>query len=251
MTSCIANLTKALAAFQGEVTNPLNSANNPYFNSKYAPLSAILTLVRPILAKHGLSIMQNVGGNLQEVNITTILAHESGEWIQFDPLILPGEQSLKGGGKALTVQGAGSAISYARRYSICSVLNITGEDDDDGNGATKHTQPQPPQSSASKQTKTKPMPTNAPTSKPPTKEGVISSEQLKLLWVKSREKGLNDQTTHNWMKHEYKVESSKDLNKSQLEGMLQDIESGRIKLWETSNDTSEEMENLLKSIDLS
>ena len=57
----------------------------PVFNSMYAPLSNILNLVRPILSKHGLSIIQSPSGDGQNITVTTLIMHTSGEWIESDP----------------------------------------------------------------------------------------------------------------------------------------------------------------------
>ena len=149
----IGSIAKALATFQGEVQNPKNSANNPYFNSKYAPLSDILNLARPLLAKNGLSVSQFTSGKLDEIIIETVLLHESGEWLRSDPLILPGEQSIKGGGKTLSVQGAGSAITYGRRYCLSAILGLSSEDDDDGNHSSgNNTTTTPPENKVSQET---------------------------------------------------------------------------------------------------
>lgn len=123
----IANLAKALSEFQAKVTNPANTATNPFFKSKYAPLSDILTLVRPILGEFGLSIIQDPSTSGGDVTIKTTLLHLSGEFIESDPLTLKMEK--------VTAQGAGSAITYARRYAISAILGLSSEDDDDGNNA--------------------------------------------------------------------------------------------------------------------
>ncbi len=120
----IANLAKALASFQAEIENPKNTASNPFFKSKYAPLQDILNLARPLLSKHGLSILQSPSGDGKNIIITTILMHSSGEWIETEPLVLQAEKA--------TAQGAGSAITYGRRYAISAILGISSEDDDDG-----------------------------------------------------------------------------------------------------------------------
>ena len=99
----IKNIAKALAQFQAEVKNPANTETNPYFKSKYAPLNNILNLVRPLLSKHGLSILQSPSGDGQNVTVTTLITHESGEWIESEPLTLKAEKA--------TAQGAGSAIT--------------------------------------------------------------------------------------------------------------------------------------------
>ena len=121
----IKNLAVALSKFQSEVKNPKNTAKNPFYSSSYAPLQDVLNTVRPLLSKYGLSIIQSPSGDGQSISITTMLLHESGEWIEFEPLILKAEK--------LTPQGAGSAITYGRRYALSAVLGISSEDDDDGN----------------------------------------------------------------------------------------------------------------------
>ena len=121
----IKNLAIALSKFQNEVENPKNTADNPFYKSKYAPLQDVLNSVRPLLSKHGLSVIQSPSGDGQSVSIMTMLLHESGEWIEFDPLVLRAEK--------MTPQGAGSAITYGRRYALSAVLGISSEDDDDAN----------------------------------------------------------------------------------------------------------------------
>lgn len=133
----IKELSAALAKFQMEVKNPKNSAKNPQFSSQYAPLDEILELVRPSLGKFGLSIVQDTGGALEDITIATRLLHESGEWMESEPLHFKGEQTLKGGGTKLSVQGAGSAITYGRRYQLTAILGLAGNDDDDGNTANE------------------------------------------------------------------------------------------------------------------
>ncbi|HUV84991.1 MAG TPA: ERF family protein [Methanosarcinales archaeon] len=133
----IKELAVSLAKFQAEITNPKTSAKNPQYNSKYAPLDEILALVRPVLGKQNLSIVQDVGGDLESIKITTILMHGSGEWIESEPFMLKGEQTLKGGAKVINIQGAGSMITYAKRYQVTSILGIQGAEDDDGNHASK------------------------------------------------------------------------------------------------------------------
>lgn len=124
----IENLAKAFVKFQAEVTNPANTADNPFFKSRYAPLNEVLNLVRPILTKYGLAVIQNPSTQGESVTVTTIIIHESGEWIKLDPLTLKADKN--------TAQGVGSAITYARRYALSAALGISSEDDDDGNIAS-------------------------------------------------------------------------------------------------------------------
>lgn len=121
----ISVLSAALCAFQAEVENVKKDATNPFFKSKYASLDSIWDAVRPILAKNKLALSQFPSGDGE---LTSILLHESGEFI---------EVSAKMSIKEHTPQGQGSAITYMRRYAMSSILGIVTEEDDDGNEASK------------------------------------------------------------------------------------------------------------------
>jgi hypothetical protein len=120
----ISELTKALAQFTADVKNPINDADNPYFKSRYSTLPNVLNLVRPILSKYGLSLIQSASGDGEKASVTSLLMHSSGEWIETDPLIMKPEKN--------TPQGIASAITYARRYQVAAMLNISADEDDDG-----------------------------------------------------------------------------------------------------------------------
>jgi len=124
----IKEIASALAKFQGEVKDPVKDSDNPFFKSKYVELDGLLAAVRPVLSKNGLSFIQSPGGNGQDITITTLLMHSSGEWIEFDPLTLHAVKT--------DPQGAGSAITYARRYALSAILGVAWDDDDDGNKAS-------------------------------------------------------------------------------------------------------------------
>ncbi|MBC7318137.1 ERF family protein [Candidatus Bipolaricaulota bacterium] len=124
------NLVKALLEVQKEIENPKNTEINPYYRSKYAPLPDILNLVRPLLAKNGLVLYQDVGSTKDgAVCVRTHLIHESGESLSTSPLYMKPEARHKEKGKP-TPQAIGSAITYARRYQILALLGIASEDDD-------------------------------------------------------------------------------------------------------------------------
>lgn len=126
----IINISKALSEFQKEVQNPINSTTNTFFKNKYATLADILNTVRPVLGKYGLSVIQTPSSTDGiNVQISTLLLHESGEWFEPEPLIVKVEKA--------TAQGVGSAVTYARRYSLSAILGVASEDDDDGNEASK------------------------------------------------------------------------------------------------------------------
>jgi hypothetical protein len=115
----ISNLTKALAQFHALVGKIGKDAKNPFFKSNYASLPHILTEVSDPLQQAGLVITQFPDGDA----LTTMLIHaESGEYIA-SSYTMPVA-------KANDPQALGSAISYARRYAITSILNLSIADDD-------------------------------------------------------------------------------------------------------------------------
>lgn len=123
------NLAKALAKFQADIKDPARDKDNPYFKSKYVALDGLLDAVRPVLATNGLSFIQSPVSNGQDMGVATLLMHDSGEWIESDPFMLHAVKN--------DPQAGGSAITYARRYSLSAVLGVAWDDDDDANMATK------------------------------------------------------------------------------------------------------------------
>jgi hypothetical protein len=121
----ITNLAKSLVEFQGKVKDPAKDKDNPFFKSKYVGLDSLLDAVRPVLSACGLSFIQSPSGNGQDISITTLLMHTSGEWLQSDPFTLRATKN--------DAQGTGSAVTYARRYSLSSILGVSWDDDDDAN----------------------------------------------------------------------------------------------------------------------
>ncbi len=121
----ITELAGALSAAQGAIENATKDSANPFFKSSYADLASIWDAIRCPLSANGLAIMQLPSADGPKVTITTLLTHESGQWISSD---------LTMTAKDDTPQGIGSAITYARRYALQSVAGVAPEDDD-GNGA--------------------------------------------------------------------------------------------------------------------
>jgi hypothetical protein len=117
----IAELVGALAKAQGSMPSALRSSTNPHFRSKYADLAAIREAAREPLATNGLSIVQGIRTVPNGLECETILFHASGQSIR-ETLTIPV-------GK-MDAQSLGSAATYARRYSLMSLLGLASEDDD-------------------------------------------------------------------------------------------------------------------------
>jgi hypothetical protein len=111
------------------------------YSYQYADLPSILEAVRPVLARHGLAISQEVSTHDGYIQVTTLLLHKGGHWEAYGPLAMPAGQNA---------QASGSAITYARRYALTAVLGIAAEDDDDGQAVSTANPPRrrPSRSSA-------------------------------------------------------------------------------------------------------
>jgi hypothetical protein len=125
----IANLAKALSIVQGKLTYATKDSANPFFKSKYADLESVWDSCRSLLSENGLAVMQFPGtySDLDKsMSLTTILTHSSGEYISQEmsvPVTKP------------DAQGAGSCLTYMRRYALAAVVGVV-QADDDGNAAS-------------------------------------------------------------------------------------------------------------------
>jgi hypothetical protein len=120
-------ISAALAKAQGQMANPGKTATNPHFKSQYADLSAGLKAVRTALSANAIAIVQTTRMEADVLMLRTALAHASGQWIGSEwPVVkLPSPPQV-----------IGSALTYARRYSLFALTGIAGDDDDDGNAAS-------------------------------------------------------------------------------------------------------------------
>jgi hypothetical protein len=130
----IANLAKALSIVQGKLTYATKDSANPFFKSKYADLESVWDSCRSLLAENGLAVMQFPGEYFDgTMSLTTVLSHSSGEWISKE-MSLPVTKP--------DAQGAGSALTYMRRYALAAVVGVV-QADDDGNAASNPQTKQP------------------------------------------------------------------------------------------------------------
>ena len=124
----IKELATALAKAQGQMVAAKKDAANPFYKSKYADLASIVDAVKKPLSDNGLSYAQLTDvDEAGSVYLETILMHTSGQWLSGRlrmPVAKPNDP-----------QAMGSAVTYARRYALQSLLGVPAEDDD-GNAAT-------------------------------------------------------------------------------------------------------------------
>lgn len=120
----IAKITAALVAAQTEIKNMKPEKEGYGYN--YVDLPSIIDQVKPVLKKHKLAVTQFPCGSNGAVGVSTILVHESGEFISND-FVMP----LPKLAKMNDAQAAGAVITYARRYALSAVLNLTADEDID------------------------------------------------------------------------------------------------------------------------
>lgn len=188
----IGKIGMALAKFNIDVEGITKDSVNPHFKNKFASLDTLIANTKPVLAKHGLTIMQfpinEEGGS---VGIETMLLHESGEYIQANPFYLKPTKA--------DPQGCGSAITYARRYSYQAILNLNMENDDDANACSL-----------------------APT---PTRGGnKITDAQVKRLLAIGFERGFDISAIKKSVLSKYKARDLTDMNKVQYDEFVAKLE---------------------------
>lgn len=127
-------LANSLSIAQGQIDDASKDTKNPFFKSKYADLAAVRAVIRKPLSDNGLSIVQLPSSSDLGISVRTMLMHKSGQYISEVLEIPVGKKDA---------QSYGSAISYARRYALMSILNIAAEDDD-GNAAVANAPDQKP-----------------------------------------------------------------------------------------------------------
>ena len=145
----INELATALSKVQAKLEGAKMDGSNPFFESRYAILYAVWDACRKPLTDNGLSVVQTCSvGEGEGLILDTTLLHTSGQWISGELAIKPTKNDP---------QGIGSAITYARRYGLATIIGICPEDDD-AESATEHKPP------------TKKAPAEKPTTKKVTKE---------------------------------------------------------------------------------
>ena len=112
----------------------LKSSTNPHFKSKYVDLAGCVEAVMDALNANGIALVQHTSESDSGVIVETVFIHESGEAMQCGKLHVPASKH--------DAQGYGSALTYARRYSLMAACGIAPEDDD-GNAASQPKQAAP------------------------------------------------------------------------------------------------------------
>lgn len=138
----IGELSKALVKAVGEIgdipknkTVEVRKKDGGRYGFKYADLTDVINIVRPVLAKNGVAVLQTAETDRDTVSVWTTILHESGEYITHQATRMPSGNDA---------QGTGSSITYARRYSLLAVLGLSAEDDTDAGNNPAWKEPDTP-----------------------------------------------------------------------------------------------------------
>jgi len=128
----INEIAGALAAAQSELPSAIKKSINPHLRNRYADINSIYEAIRDVLPRHGLAVVQTMlPTDGSRAHVRTTLAHKSGQWFAGE-CVMPLDR--QGG-----AQGMGSAITYARRYSLAAIVGVVADEDDDANAAQGRT----------------------------------------------------------------------------------------------------------------
>ena len=131
----MSEIYKALAQAQAAMTAVQKGATNAHFKNRYAELSDVMDAVLPALNAAGICLYQPIGADEEGRYVDTVLAHTSGEKLEMRMHLILGKSDM---------QALGSAITYARRYSILAMTGVAPADsDDDGEAAVARDQQRP------------------------------------------------------------------------------------------------------------
>lgn len=151
------SISQALFAAQEELLGLelIKNARNPHFKNSYVTLDALLDAVLPVLRKHDIMLLQPTYETATgDVGVKTILHHITTDTEVTS--LFPLNKLQKD-----DPQGQGSAVTYARRYSLMSLFGLTADEDDDGNAASPRKKSSGGKRKASKKTEPKDEPVSA------------------------------------------------------------------------------------------
>lgn len=186
----ISKLAIGLCKFNAEISSISKDAKNPFFKSDYVTLDKLIIATREVMQKNGLSILQMpLSKDTGEIGIQTILMHESGEYIESEPLYMKPVKN--------DPQAAGSLITYLRRYSYQAILNLNTGEDDDANSSTQPTK---------------------------TTKSNLTDSQVQRLYAIGNKAKVTPADVLKVCKAEYKVNRVEDLTKANYDAICKRLE---------------------------
>lgn len=221
MSDEIGDLAAALAEAQAELSPAVKNAQNPHLKNRYADIAAVYEAIRETLPKHGLAVSQMVLPHDSKARVRTLLMHKSGQWIASECLM-----PIDGRGGP---QGMGSAITYARRYSLSAIVGVVSEDDDDAEAAQGYQQGRTRQQYQQRQQALQqqcPQQTQAQQPRQEKSENAMTSAQSKALMAHLTKKHGKDRDAYLADLSAFfgrEIKSSRELTKADVQKYLDSI----------------------------
>ena len=205
----IGEIAAALSVAQAEINPAEKNATNPHLKNKYANISAIYDAVREVLPRHGLCVVQTMlPTDGTRAHVRTTLAHKSGQWFASE-CVMPLDR--QGG-----AQGMGSAITYARRYSLSAILGVVADEDDDGNGAQGRNNKSQIEKDRAAAKANNPNPPSDP------------QRKMFMSMMSKKHNGNRDAILDDLSKYfGRKIASSNELTKAEISEMIEVLNNGR------------------------
>jgi len=191
----IKEFVAALAKAQGVMKPAVFNRVNPHFKTRYADFTSCMDACRGPLSENGLAPIQYCETIDGKLNLVTMLAHTSGQWMKSEFPLIPSKMDS---------QGIGSAMTYAKRYSLCGMVGIVADEegDDDGEAAVGRGRQEEP---------VRQPPRPAPTPQP-AQAVKINPQQVNA--IKSLESKLDKDSKgklYSWMSSNLKADKIEDL----------------------------------------
>lgn len=213
----INELAAALSKAQAEIRGYKEDSSNPFFRSRYGDLTSVWAAAREPLTKNGLSVVQTLEGlapvsvdvenkngstervYLSPVCVHTTLLHESGQWIRGSITMMPDKPGP---------QAAGSAITYARRYSLAAIVGIAPQDDDAESATDHERQRQAPRQNPQQRADAE----------------VKGPARISALYRRALDVGVDDELWRVWVREEGLTEDRRTHTQARLDALEERIQ---------------------------
>ena len=216
----IKDLATALSKAQSKIIGAVKDATNPFYKADYSDLASVWSAIREPLTANGLSIVQAPSVTDKGQVLETILLHNSGQWISSTIEVKPLKDDP---------QGRGSALTYARRYALASMLSVPSIDDDGEAAQGRTEKKETPESeqvdfpafdslSADKRGGKETAPTSG---------GQISEKQISRLWAIANKNKWTTEEVLGFMARTYKIPGVKELTRANYDHLCAYLDQPR------------------------
>lgn len=210
------DLMAALCLVQGSLKPAVMDMKNPHYNSRYASLTSCQETYQALLKEHGLVLTQQTFSFGEGYYFRSLLFHApSGQWLSSIFKLKLDKQNM---------QGLGSAITYARRYSGNPLLGVVDTEDDDGTDALPKSMPAKDQSVKPKSQGVTAQPVPTRRDSPPASTGMVTVPQLSRLFTILSETGWTEEQLKLFIGEAWGMSSTKELTQeryNKLVGLIQ------------------------------